>query len=194
MERRRVKCDQTVLRLPVFFLSLYWFLAAYTLSNAVIFLRYSGDKTIGGFVRQLLLINITLELSTLLIAYVFILVVASAFAILTIYVIPARIVILIGGSIVGVCLAIFAFFMTVHLSAAPCEEIGCGDVDYKLFVVQLIYIIYGNFIASQIPIAYALRKEPCSVKEFFQLAFWPGVLALTVYTTLGLAIVYSVAS
>lgn len=188
----RAKFDESSLRLPVFFFSFYWFLLAYALGSLVLFWRYSTDHSFGGYIKQLLFINITYDLQALLFAYFLMFVLASIFSLIVIYIREARVAALVGGSAVGICLGLFALVMTLYYSSQPCAVSGCGDVDYNIFVLQMIYFIYGNFIASLIPVAYALTKVPVSVGDFLKLAFKPGVIALAIYFGLGVFVVFSV--
>ena len=187
----RAKSYLNELRMPVFFLSLYWFLIAYIIANLIIFLRYSIERTYAGFIKQILFINITYDLSSLLFAYAAIIIVAGLFSLLIIYSEKFRLVILVGGSAMGIFLAIFAFAMSLYYGSQPCSVTGCEDVQYKLFIIYLIYFIYGNLIASQIPIAYALTRGSDSIWEFFKNTMMPGLAAIGVYATLGLVIVFS---
>ncbi|HLD18504.1 MAG TPA: hypothetical protein VJB90_00645 [Candidatus Nanoarchaeia archaeon] len=187
----RAKSYLNELRMPVFFLSLYWFLIAYVITNLIIFLKYSTERTYTGFIKQILFINLTYDLSSLLIIYSVIIIIASLFSLLIIYIEKVRLVILIGGSVMGIFLAVFAYVMSLYYGSQPCEVSGCSDIQYKLFIIYTIYFIYGNFIASQIPVAYALAKDSASIGEFFRNTLKPGLVAIGVYAILGLVIVFS---
>ncbi|MEK6968484.1 MAG: hypothetical protein AABX51_07705 [Nanoarchaeota archaeon] len=186
------KYDQTQLRTPVFFLSMYWFFAAYVVTNLIVFMKYGADKTFEGFMRQLLFVNITYDLYSLLLAYAIIIVLASLFSLLIIYIETARVAVMVGGGVVGIFLGIFAYAMSLYYASQPCTAAGCIDLQFKLFIVHLIYLVYGNFVASQIPVAYALTKNPKSIGEFVHYTLKPGIFALSIYTILGIAIVFSV--
>src|SRR3989344_5606232 len=92
----------------LFFVGLNWFFLSYLAGHLVLFLRF-GQGGIEGFVQQMLFINVTHELGQLMLAYAGVLTIVSIFALIVIQSSAWRPSVLVGGTLMGAVLGMFAY-------------------------------------------------------------------------------------
>ena len=173
------------------FVGLNWFFLSYLAGHLVLFLRF-GQGGIEGFVQQMLFINVTHELGQLMLAYAGVLTIVSIFALIVIQSSAWRTSVLVGGTLMGAVLGMFAYGMSVYFYKQPCPTPGCADLELNTLIVLVLYLIYGIFIVPQVPMSWAMRTPSKSMREFETRTLAPGIIALASFIALGLMVAFRV--